>query len=130
MANESLREKFPEILNDFLEVALVYLFGSQVSRITGPLRDYDLAILDEGPTGDVALQTRFQFALSRVLGTDRVDVILLNRAPVELAFEIISSGVLLYQKDLFPHVEYEATVMSLYGDYLPYMVRREDGTGG
>jgi uncharacterized protein len=56
-----------------------------------------------------------------------VDVIILNEAPIELAYAVIAQGVVLYQRDLATRVEYEATVMGLYGDYLPvlHQQRRE-----
>ncbi len=68
---------------------------------------------------DLALQAEFTHAISKLLGTERVDVVLLNRAPIELAYHIIANGMLLYQKDLYTRVEFEANVLGKYGDYLP-----------
>ncbi|MCL5960363.1 MAG: nucleotidyltransferase domain-containing protein [Chloroflexi bacterium] len=55
------------------------------------------------------------------LETDRADVVLLNRAPVELACAVVVQGRLIYQRDEATRVEYEAGVKSRYGDYLPVL---------
>jgi hypothetical protein len=85
------------------------------------MSDYDLAILDDSRESGTTTQIQFQHALALLLNTDRVDVVLLNRAPVDLAYQIIASGKLLYQKDTFTRVEFEARVLGLYGDYLPML---------
>jgi predicted nucleotidyltransferase len=110
-----------EFLRDFFEaepqVGLAYLFGSQVSGAIGPLSDYDLGVLVEQPSADV--RYRLNYALSRVLGADRIDLVLLNNALIELAYAIIAQGRLLYERSLAARVEFEASVLSRYGDYLP-----------
>lgn len=116
-----LAEKLPQILVDFPNIHLVYLFGSQVTGKTGPMSDYDLAIFDAAREDSLDLQAAFQYAVVKLLNTERVDVVLLNRAPVELAYSIIADGKLLYQKDTYTRVEFEAGVMSKYGDYLPVL---------
>jgi predicted nucleotidyltransferase len=112
-----------ESLRDYFEaepqVSLAYLFGSQASGAIGPLSDYDLGVLVEQPSAD--LRYRLSYALSRVLGTDRIDLVLLNNAPIELAYAIIAQGRLLYERSLAARVEYEAQVLSCYGDYVPVL---------
>lgn len=46
---------------------------------------------------------------------------MLNRAPIELAYSIIAQGVRLYEISIEVRVDYDAQVMSLYGDYLPIL---------
>lgn len=50
-----------------------------------------------------------------------VDVILLRDAPIELAYAAIARGICIYQRDTLTRVEFEADVMSRYGDYLPVL---------
>jgi uncharacterized protein len=116
-----LMEQMPSILTDFPDIRLVYLFGSQVTGEVGPMSDYDLAIFPDGKQYDLAILTHFQYAISKLLDTSRVNVVVLSRAPIELAYQIIASGILLYQKDLYTRVEFEAQVLSLFGDYLPVL---------
>jgi predicted nucleotidyltransferase len=126
MDTQRLKEKLPHILSNLKEIRLLYLFGSQVEGRLGPLSDYDLAVLFD-PTGDDGqVHARMSHELACALGTDQVDVVLLNRAPIELAYAIIAQGRVLYQRDVATRVEYEAQVLSRYGDYLPVLRAQRD----
>ncbi|MBI2954805.1 MAG: nucleotidyltransferase domain-containing protein [Chloroflexi bacterium] len=105
----------------FPEVTLAYLFGSRVGGPVGPRSDYDIAVLIEDARGLSALRARLAHELAVALATERVDVVILNRAPVELAYAVIAQGIPVYQRDTATRVEYEARVMGLYGDYLPVL---------
>lgn len=110
-------------------IALAYLFGSQARGDAGPASDLDLAVLVDAPSAE--FRYRLAYVVGEVLGEARVDVVLLNSAPVELIYAIISEGVLVYQRDLASRVEFEARALARYGDYLPVLRRqREDILGG
>jgi len=121
MTPQVLIENLLAILKDFPDIDLVYLFGSRVSGKTGPMSDYDLAIFGAARGNAFATQIQFQHALAMLLKTERVDVVLLNTAPIELAYQIIATGKVLYQKDAYTRVEYEAEILGKYGDYLPIL---------
>jgi predicted nucleotidyltransferase len=124
---EALKEKLSTTIPALEGVRLVYLFGSRVKGNLGPMSDYDLAVLVDRAVDGRRVQALLAHELARVLRTDRVDVVLLNRAPVELAYAIIAQGKLLYERDVATRVEYEATVLNRYGDLLPMLRRqRED----
>jgi predicted nucleotidyltransferase len=114
-------KKLPVVLNDFAAISLVYLFGSQVNGRIGAMSDYDLAILTGPAEDDATIRIRFQHAIVQAIGTNKVDVVLLNHAPIDLAYHIISEGKLLYKRDILTQVEFEAQVLSQYGDYLPVL---------
>ena len=137
MKNEEELEKvLAEVLaEDIYEaVNLAYLFGSRAEKLSegsslsdsvGPLSDYDFGIVishqvkeDEGfpPAKRFKLQSR----LSGLLDSE-VDLVLLNEAPIELQYNVISSGVLLFERGVKYRVEYEAKVLGRYGDYLPVL---------
>ena len=40
---------------------------------------------------------------------------------MQLAYAIIVDGELIYERDAYTRVEYEAKIMSLYCDYLPVL---------
>jgi predicted nucleotidyltransferase len=133
MNTQTLRDELPDVLSDLKEVSLAYLFGSRVEGRLGPMSDYDLGVLIDRTAHEGQVQARLAHRLACALGADRVDVVLLNRAPIELAYAIIAQGEVLYQRDVAVRVEYEAQVMSRYGDYVPVLralrddiVRRED----
>ncbi len=123
---QALQDELSTILSGLEGVCLVYLFGSQVEGNLGPMSDYDLALLVDRAVDGRRIQARLAHELARALQTDRVDVVLLNRASIELAYAIIAQGKLLYEQDVATRVEYEATVLSRYGDFLPVLRRQRD----
>ncbi len=139
MIVSELRERLAEAI-DKREILLVYLFGSRAaadaepSRV-GPMSDYDFGVLVERaltPDERTNLQSRFASTVARKLNTDRIDVVVLNDAPVELAYAVIAGGSVLFERDLATRVEYEAYVLGRYGDYLPILreQRRQILEGG
>ena len=102
-------------------VCLVYLFGSRVQGNLGPASDYDIAALADRDVDEQALLARLAHELSLALNTDQVDVVSLNRAPIELPYAIIAQGKLLYERDVATRVDYEAKILGLYGDLLPML---------
>lgn len=124
---QTLKRELSAIVTGFEGVCLVYLFGSQVGGVRGPMSDHDFAVLVERGIDGLDVQARLAHELARVLGTERVDVVLLNRAPAELAYAVIAQGKVVYERDTATRVEYEATVLSLYSDFLPYLrAQRQD----
>lgn len=110
-----------EAIEAFPEIQLAYLFGSRVTGDVGALSDYDVAVVLDRPADGPAVRSRLAHEIAVRLDSDRVDVVLLSRAPIELAYAVIAGGHLLYQRDLATRVEYEADVLSRYGDYLPVL---------
>jgi predicted nucleotidyltransferase len=103
------------------EVKLVYLFGSRVIDDAGPLSDYDFGIVFDRGKFHSSLGAKLAHALTKTLETERVDVVPLNRAPIELAYAVISQGEVIYESDAETRVEYEARILGIYGDYLPVL---------
>jgi predicted nucleotidyltransferase len=110
-----------EIVAEFPAISLIYLFGSQVDGKLGPMSDYDFAILMDHGTTNGKMQAQLTHLLGGQVGVPRVDVVLLNQATIALTHAVIAQGQLVYQRDVATRVEYEAQVMSLYGDYLPVL---------
>lgn len=123
---EILRKAIIDNLEHVPEVTLVYLFGSQVEGHVGPLSDYDLGVLVDRPESGPYVRSRLAFELGRRIAATKIDIVLLNRAPIELAFAVISRGKLLYQRGDAQRIEYEARAMGLYFDYLPVLRSQRD----
>jgi predicted nucleotidyltransferase len=128
----ALKETLASIFRTIQEVRLVYLFGSRVEGAAGPLSDYDFGVLFDREKFSANIEAEVAHALSKVLETNRVDVVPLNRAPIELAYSVIFQGELIYEFDRAIRVEYEARILGLYGDYLPVLreQRRDILQGG
>ena len=119
-----LRDFFAEAEREF-PISLVYLFGSRSRGRAGPESDYDIGVLFARvvPTEDRYL---LQHRLVQLLHT-RVDLVDLSRAPIELAYNVIAGGRLIYEKDRATRVEFEARTLSRYFDQLPVLrMRRKE----
>jgi predicted nucleotidyltransferase len=112
-------------------VALVYLFGSQLNKTTGPLSDVDLGILVDPDSDQTMLRATTAHEVGKALGISLVDIGLLRDTAIELSYAIIAGGLCIYQRDVATRVEFEANVMGRYGDYLPVLrAQRENILGG
>ena len=105
------------------DVVLAYLFGSRASDRFAPESDYDIAVLTREATPSAR---RYQMAseLTGLLNGAPVDLLPLNRAPVELAYAVIAAGRRLFEREIAARVEFEADVLSRYGDMV-YMLREQ-----
>lgn len=123
MNDQHLRDATSQLATAYPAICLVYLFGSRAKGDPiGPMSDYDFGVLVDRETDDLfTLQARLTYEFIQIVDNELVDVVLLNKAPIELAFAIIDQGVLLCERDLATRVEYEAYVMGRYGDYLPVL---------
>jgi predicted nucleotidyltransferase len=112
------------------DVVAAYLFGSQARGDAGPLSDVDLAVwLDDRP--EPARRLRRQLALSgeaaSLLGTDEVELVVLNGAPPLLAQRVIRDGELLAERSAPARVRLETDAVIRYLDTIP--LREELGRG-
>jgi uncharacterized protein len=101
-----------EALQD-LGAVFAYLHGSRASGTTGPDSDVDIAAYFDGRPPEA-----FQ-----VLLPAGVDLVVLNRAPLELAGRIALDGKLLFERDSRARVVWEATTRKIYLDELPRLTR-------
>lgn len=118
---QDLQQRVGAIASSHAELRLVYLFGSQVSGEAGPCSDVDLGVLLARDASLTRLRGELAHLLFASLGGPSVDVVILNQAPVELAYAVIAQGIVLYEGSRAERVEYEADVMGRYGDYLPFL---------
>ncbi len=99
-------------------ILLAYIFGSQIKGKTGLLSDYDFAVfLFRKPS--FQFKYKLKNKLVNVLNSGQVDLIILNDAPVEMKYNIIAEGKIIFQKNSIIKTEFEADTLSRYFDYLP-----------
>ncbi len=101
---------------------LVYLFGSRATKKETILSDIDIAILiereDEKSATSLILDLISNF--TRILHSDKVDLLILNKAPLALQYNVISQGKILYQQNLEIKCSYETEIIKLYLDFKKY----------
>lgn len=128
MASEALLERLRTALTPRPEVLEAYLFGSTARGEAQPHSDVDVAVYvdaavasDEGYGYAAALGAE----LMRALATDRVDVVVLNRAPPLLYHRVLRDGVRVLARDLAATTTREGRALSRYCDYVPQLAKIE-----
>ena len=98
------------------DVVFAYLFGSAATGRRKP-GDVDLAVYvrDEADRHQVRLDVAQ--AASKHLGTDAIDVVPLNAAPVSLAGRILTSRRVLIDRQPFVRHLYESRVARSFQDF-------------
>ena len=122
-----LEARLTRALEPRAEILDAYLFGSQARGEAGALSDIDVAVyIDEdlaepGPYGyDAELITD----LMTELGTNDIDVVLLNRAPPLLYHRVLRDGKLLVTRDLAATTTRAGYALSRYFDFLPQLKKQ------
>lgn len=128
---QTLQQRIAAIAAAHPQVRLVYLFGSRMGGEVGPMSDIDLAAVLDWDASIPHLRDELAHRFAEALDDGPIDLIVLNQAPIELAYAVIAEGTALYQRSLAERVEYEADVLSRYGDYLPVLrAQRQDVVNG
>jgi predicted nucleotidyltransferase len=122
---DTLRSFFSSHSLENNRIELAYLFGSRVTGEEGPLSDYDIAVL-YSKTCTAEETYKLTYELAKLLMTDRVDLVVLNLAPIELRYSVIVTGTVIYEVNVLTRVEFEAHTLSRYGDYLPILRRQRN----
>lgn len=119
MEKEEILTKTMPVFESYPEIKLVYLFGSLVSGKTGPLSDIDLAFYIDERDKKKLFELKFKLAdeISRALGTDKVDIVILNLTDSpELKYNVIKEGELIFQQDPFK-ILVEPRIFNDYFDF-------------
>ena len=84
------------------EVQAALLFGSHATGRARAESDVDVAVLlQAAPTSTNRKQLLMSLAgaLGKELGSDRLDLVLLNDAPPKLAFHVLKHGIVAFDRD-------------------------------
>jgi predicted nucleotidyltransferase len=104
------KRRVVEFLNKQKRVELAYLFGSVAEGKEGKLSDVDLAVfLDESLSKleRFNLQLKLISELTGILKTDRIDLVIMNDAPLTLNYEIIKANHPLLVRDEGQKIDFE-----------------------
>jgi uncharacterized protein len=103
-------------------VVAASLFGSQAAGKAGPLSDVDLAVwLDPGLSDAERFRLRLELIghAASALGTNEVDLVVLNDAPPLLKHRALRSRVLLLDRDAILRLRLESRAVTEYLDTKP-----------
>lgn len=124
MKSAEIKQLIP-IFEIYPEIKLVYFFGSRAKGESGPLSDYDFGIYTGERKTDKIFASKFslQDKISRALGTDKVDVVMMDVAQSpELKYGIIKDGELIYEKEPY-RVLIEPRILNEYFDFRSILLR-------
>ena len=119
-------KKVVEFLSTQKHVKLAYLFGSVAEGKEGKLSDVDLAVfLDESLSKKERfnLQLKLISELTVIMKTDKVDLVIMNHAPLSLNYEIIKANHPLLVRDEGGKIDFEHGILSRYLDRRYYEKR-------
>lgn len=108
----NIRNKITEYLSGRSEISFAYIFGSFTEK--DKYNDIDIAVY-LNPDFDINERSKYPFGyeaelignLNIVLETDKIDLILLNKANLLAATQVYNSGMLLFERNRFFRIKVE-----------------------
>jgi predicted nucleotidyltransferase len=105
----------PEFFDSQPNIVFAYIFGGFLKKPRNPLSDIDIAVYvkDFRKADYLGLFSK----ITAVLGTDEVDLVILNTAPISLAGRILQNRKVLADKEPFLRHMYESVTLRKYFDF-------------
>jgi hypothetical protein len=125
---ESVSSALRRTLEPRAEVLEAYLFGSVARGQARRDSDVDVAVWVDAalaPDRPFGYDAYLASELMQALGTNAVDLVLLNRAPPVIYHRVLRDGVRLVSRDLASTTTREARALSRYFDWLPQLAKLE-----
>ena len=115
-----------EALEPRPEVLEAYLFGSTARGDRQEHSDVDVAVYvdrEATPPSSFGYAADLAADLMRALGTNRLDVVVLNDAPPLLYGRVLRDGHRLCSRDLMATTRREGQALSRYCDFVPQLAK-------
>jgi predicted nucleotidyltransferase len=116
--------KLKNFLSDRQEIDFAYLFGSFVKL--DHYHDIDIAVYleknfnpDDYKKFPYGYESNLIADISALLRTDKIDLVIFNKAGILIQQRIINSGMLLFERNRYKRISYENYIRSLYIDAEP-----------
>ncbi len=101
-------------LNDS-NIVFAYLFGGLLKERPNPLSDVDIAVFVKN-TKKLDYLELFN-KITNALGTDEVDLVILNTSPLSLTGRVLQKRRILIDKDPLLRHRYESLILRNYSDF-------------
>jgi hypothetical protein len=125
-SNPGLSERIAVVLSTRPEILEAYLFGSHARGAGQAHSDIDVAVfvdedmIEPGPFG---YRSELTSALMSGLGTNAVDVVVLNNAPPLLYHRVLRDGTRVLARDLRATTVREGRALSRHCDFVPHLAK-------
>ena len=116
---ETLSEKLRGYFVQRDEIRLVYIFGSIAKGCANELSDIDIAVfISEDSTKNYPYGYRAQIItdIMKILKTNSVDLVVLNRASPFLRFQVLRYGKLIFCRSKLERVRFQVRTFNEYND--------------
>src|SRR5437870_948571 len=126
--DRTLLARLAESLEPQSEILEAYLFGSTATGSAQAHSDLDVAVYlgDPRPAASpFGYAADLTATLMRALGTQRVDVVVLNEAPPLLYHRVLRDGIRILARDLRATTTRAGRALSRYCDYAPQLAKIE-----
>lgn len=116
---ETLSEKLRGYFVQRDEIRLVYIFGSIAKGCANKLSDVDIAVfISEDSTKNYPYGYRAQIItdIMKILKTNNVDLVVLNRASPFLRFQVLRYGKLIFCRSKLERARFQVRTFNEYND--------------
>lgn len=123
-----LERQVAQALEPRAEIQEAYLFGSQASGKAQPHSDIDVAVYVDAQRAirsDYGYAAELATHLMGALGTNEIDVVVLNQAPPVLYHRVLRDGRRILTRDLRATTTREGYALSRYCDFLPQLSKMQ-----
>ena len=106
------------------EVSALYIFGSSAKGNRTKESDIDIAVLIDEPSlkkKDIEKFRRKYYEASPRFSLRRVDIVILNAAPVFLKYQVIKTGKILFDRNRKLRVGFTEKTINEYLDFKPIL---------
>lgn len=128
MHPSELERLLARVLEARAEIQEAYLFGSQATGRAQAHSDIDVAVRVEPgslPGPGYGYAAELTAVLMSALGSNAVDVVILNAAPPVLYHRVLRDGRRMFSRDPLATAAREGYAVSRYFDYLPQLAKIE-----
>ncbi len=108
-----------------LNVSIVYLFGSYAEKKNHSLSDVDIGIVFNdkvNTTQDMSnIYNELYNIFTDVFKEENIDIVFLQRTGLELKFDVITHGEVIFEESYDERLNFEEKVALLYADFKPVL---------
>ena len=99
------------------DVVFAYLFGSAATGNLRPLSDVDIAVYLDETADPVDVRLDVLGMVTKHLGTDEVDLVVLNTAPTALSGRILGTRRVILDREPFRRHRFESLALRKFFDF-------------
>lgn len=118
-----IKKRTYPIFNSVSKVVFAYLFGSTAHEQTHADSDIDIAVFLEPAEAKalLAVETELDVKLDAALPEQRVDLIIVNVAPIIIQYNAIIEGEVIFSRDEQRRIDFETSTLYRYYDLKPFL---------